>query len=349
MQLRPLFMMHSLLYLACMEKSSLEKSSSKKSPIDIAKSVLLIEANAVEALAEKLDNNFTKAVELILHCQGRVVVSGMGKSGHIGNKIASTFASTGTPAFFMHPAEASHGDLGMITKEDVVIALSNSGESDELITIMPLLKRLGTKIISITGKINSTLARQGDIHLDAEVAIEACPLGLAPTASSTAMLALGDALALAVLDQREFSAEDFARSHPGGSIGRKLLIRIQDIMRQGTAIPSVSMKASLKDALIEMSRKGLGMTAIVDDQNKAVGVFTDGDLRRAFENGIDINHSNIHDVMHKNPQNISPERLAVEAVEIMEQRKITALLVVNQQGELIGAINMHDLLIAKVV
>ena len=220
MQLRPLFMMHSLLYLACMEKSSLEKSSSKKSPIDIAKSVLLIEANAVEALAEKLDNNFTKAVELILHCQGRVVVSGMGKSGHIGNKIASTFASTGTPAFFMHPAEASHGDLGMITKEDVVIALSNSGESDELITIMPLLKRLGTKIISITGKINSTLARQGDIHLDAEVAIEACPLGLAPTASSTAMLALGDALALAVLDQREFSAEDFARSHPGGSIGR---------------------------------------------------------------------------------------------------------------------------------
>ena len=249
----------------------------------------------------------------------------------------------------MHPAEASHGDLGMITKDDVVIALSNSGESDELITIMPLLKRLGTKIISITGKINSTLARQGDIHLDAEVAIEACPLGLAPTASSTAMLALGDALALAVLDQREFSAEDFARSHPGGSIGRKLLIRIQDIMRQGPAIPSVSMKASLKDALIEMSRKGLGMTAIVDDQNKAVGVFTDGDLRRAFENGIDINHSNIHDVMHKNPQNISPERLAVEAVEIMEQRKITALLVVNQQGELIGAINMHDLLIAKVV
>ena len=243
-------MMHSLLYLACMKKSSLEKSSSKKSPIDIAKSVLLIEANAVEALAEKLDSNFTKAVELILHCQGRVVVSGMGKSGHIGNKIASTLASTGTPAFFMHPAEASHGDLGMITKEDVVIALSNSGESDELLTIMPLLKRLGTKIVSITGKINSTLARQGDIHLDAEVAIEACPLGLAPTASSTAMLALGDALALAVLDQREFSAEDFARSHPGGSIGRKLLIRIQDIMRRGSAIPSVTVKASLKDALI---------------------------------------------------------------------------------------------------
>jgi arabinose-5-phosphate isomerase len=345
----PLFMMDSLLYLACMEKSSLQKSSANKTPIELAKSVLLIEANAVEALAQKLDDNFTKAVDLILQCQGRVVVSGMGKSGHIGNKIAATLASTGTPAFFMHPAEASHGDLGMITKDDVVIALSNSGESDEILTILPLLKRMGTKIISITGKKNSTLARQGDTHLDAEVAVEACPLGLAPTASTTAMLALGDALALAVLDQRGFSAEDFARSHPGGSIGRKLLIRIQDIMRQGSAVPSVNIQASLKDALVEMSRKGLGMTAIVDDQNKAVGIFTDGDLRRAFENGIDINKTGVRDVMHANPQNISPEQLAVEAVEIMEQRKITALLVVNQQGDLLGALNMHDLLIAKVV
>ncbi len=342
-------MMDSLLYWACMENASLQKSSAKKTPIELAKSVFLIESNAVAALATKLDGNFTHAVTLILQCKGRVVVSGMGKSGHIGNKIAATLASTGTPAFFMHPAEASHGDLGMITKDDIVIALSNSGESDEILTILPPLKRMGTKIISITGKNNSTLAKQGDAHLDAEVAIEACPLGLAPTASTTAMLALGDALALAVLDQRGFSAEDFARSHPGGTIGRKLLIRIQDIMRQGSAVPSVNIQASLKDALIEMSRKGLGMTAIVDDQNKALGVFTDGDLRRAFENGVDIHHTGIRDVMHANPQNIHPEQLAVEAVELMEQRKINALLVVNQQGELLGALNMHDLLIAKVV
>ncbi len=342
-------MMDSLLYLVSMENSSLQKSSANKSPIELAKSVLLIEADAVAALAHKLDDNFIKAVDLILQCKGRVVVSGMGKSGHIGNKIAATLASTGTPAFFMHPAEASHGDLGMMTKDDVVIALSNSGESDEILTILPLLKRMGTKIISMTGKTDSTLARQGDVHLDTEVAVEACPLGLAPTASTTAMLALGDALALAVLDQRGFSAEDFARSHPGGSIGRKLLIRIQDIMRQGSAVPSVHIQASLQDALLEMSRKGLGMTAIVDDNHKAVGVFTDGDLRRAFENGIDINKTGIRDVMHANPQNISPEQLAVEAVEIMEQRKITALLVVNQQGDLLGALNMHDLLIAKVV
>jgi arabinose-5-phosphate isomerase len=345
----PLFMIDSLLYLVSMENSSSQKSGANKSPIELAKSVLLIEADAVAALAHKLDDNFTKAVAIILQCQGRVVVSGMGKSGHIGNKIAATLASTGTPAFFMHPAEASHGDLGMMTKDDVVIALSNSGESDEILTILPLLKRMGTKIISMTGKTDSTLARQGDVHLDAEVAVEACPLGLAPTASTTAMLALGDALALAVLDQRGFSAEDFARSHPGGSIGRKLLIRIQDIMRQGIAVPSVHIQASLKDALLEMSRKGLGMTAIVDDNNKTVGIFTDGDLRRAFENGIDINQTGIRDVMHANPQNISPEQLAVEAVEIMEQRKITALLVVNQQGDLLGALNMHDLLIAKVV
>jgi arabinose-5-phosphate isomerase len=349
LQMYPLFVTDSLLYLVGMENSSLQKSSATKTPIELAKTVLLIEANAVEALAQKLDANFTKAVDLILQCQGRVVVSGMGKSGHIGNKIAATLASTGTPAFFMHPAEASHGDLGMITKDDVVIALSNSGESDEILTILPLLKRMGTKIISMTGKNNSTLARQGDVHLDAEVAVEACPLGLAPTASTTAMLALGDALALAVLDQRGFSAEDFARSHPGGSIGRKLFIRIQDVMRTGDAIPSVNIHASLKEALIEMSRKGLGMTAVVDDKNKAVGIFTDGDLRRAFENGIDINKTGISDVMHVNPQNINPEQLAVEAVEMMEQRKITALLVVNQQGELHGALNMHDLLIAKVV
>jgi arabinose-5-phosphate isomerase len=275
-------------------------------------------------------------------------VSGIGKSGHIANKIAATLASTGTPAFFMHPAEASHGDVGMITKDDVVITLSNSGESDEILTILPVLKRMGAKLISITGNPNSTLAHQADIHLDAAVAEEACPLGLAPTASTTASLALGDALALSVLDQRGFSAEDFARSHPGGSIGRKLLINVKDIMRQGTNIPKVALNASLKDALLEMSRKGLGMTAIVD-ANKAVGVFTDGDLRRAFESGINIDNTKISDIMNPNPQYIQANELAVKAVEIMEERKINALLVVDQQGELVGALNMHDLLIAKVV
>ena len=348
MHFYPLFVRHSLLYLACMEKSSLQKTNAIKTPIALAKEVLLIEAAAVEALAHRLDENFTSAVTLILQCQGRVVVSGIGKSGHIANKIAATLASTGTPAFFMHPAEASHGDVGMITKDDVLITLSNSGESDEIITILPVLKRMGAKLISITGNPNSTLAQQADIHLDAAVAEEACPLGLAPTASTTASLALGDALALAVLNQRGFSAEDFARSHPGGSIGRKLLVNVQDIMRQGLAIPKVAVSASLKDALLEMSRKGLGMTAIVDGK-KAVGIFTDGDLRRAFENGINIDNTNIGDVMHPNPQHILANELAVKAVEMMEERKINALLVVNQQGELVGALNMHDLLIAKVV
>jgi arabinose-5-phosphate isomerase len=331
-----------------MEKSLLQKSSATKTPITLAKEVLLIEAAAVEALAHKLNEKFTQAVTLILQCQGRIVLSGIGKSGHIANKIAATFASTGTPAFFMHPAEASHGDVGMITKDDVVVTISNSGESDELLTILPVIKRMGARLISITGNPDSTLAQQADVHLDAAVEEEACPLGLAPTASTTASLALGDALALVVLDQRGFSAEDFARSHPGGSIGRKLLITVKDVMRQGSAIPSVSLKASLKDALIEMSRKGLGMTAIVDGKN-IVGVFTDGDLRRAFENGISINETNISDVMHQNPQHIEVDQLAVKAVEMMEERKINALLVVDTQGELVGALNMHDLLIAKVV
>ena len=332
-----------------MGNSSLKQSSAKQTPIELAKSVLLIEANAVEALAKRLDDSFTRAVALILQCQGRVVVSGMGKSGHIGNKIAATFASTGTPAFFMHPAEASHGDLGMITKDDVIVTLSNSGESDELIAIIPALKRLGCKLINITGKANSTLAKEADVHLEVQVEVEACPLGLAPTASSTAMLALGDALALAVLDQRGFSAEDFARSHPGGSLGRRLLLRIQDIMRQGNAIPSVSLQTSLKDALIEMSQKGLGMTAVVDKDQMLKGVFTDGDLRRAFENGVDIHTTLISEVMHSNPKNAHPEQLAVDAIEIMEQTKINALLVTDQQGHLVGALNMHDLLNAKVV
>lgn len=273
----------------------------------------------------------------------------MGKSGHIGCKIAATFASTGTPAFFMHPAEGSHGDLGMITADDVVIALSNSGESDELLAILPPLKRIGAKLISLTGNARSTLARQSDVHLDAGVSQEACPLGLSPTASTTATLALGDALAVTVLDQRGFSIEDFARSHPGGSLGRRLLVHVSDIMRTGDAVPSVPLAASLAQGLVEMSRKGLGMTAIVDSSNRPAGIFTDGDLRRAFESGVNAATATIRELMHAQPQTITPNRLAVDAVDLMEQHKINALLVVNEQGALVGALNMHDLLIAKVV
>lgn len=323
--------------------------TSHAQPLELAREVLQIEARAVEALAQRLDASFNRAVELILQCRGRVVVSGMGKSGHIGNKIAATLASTGTPAFFMHPGEASHGDLGMITRDDVVIALSNSGESDELLAILPLLKRMGAKLISITGNPNSSLGREADVHLDAHVDQEACPLGLAPTASTTAALALGDALAVTLLDLRGFSAEDYARSHPGGQLGRRLLLHVSDIMRRGDDIPIVRQEAALSQGLLEMSRKGLGMTAIVDDSGKAVGIFTDGDLRRAFEKGIDVAGTIMQQVMHANPLTILPSQLAVDAVECMEKKKVTSLLVVDQQGELVGALNMHDLLMAKVV
>lgn len=329
--------------------SKLQKIGAKKAPIELAREVLQIEANEVQALAQRLDHRFVQAVDLILQCRGRVVVSGMGKSGHIGSKIAATFASTGTPAFFMHPAEASHGDLGMMTKDDVLIALSNSGESEELLAILPVLKRLGTKIISITGNPDSSLAHDSDIHLDAHVSQEACPLGLAPTASTTAALALGDALAVTVLDLRDFSAEDFARSHPGGRLGRRLVVRVSDVMRSGDAIPTVAESASLSAGLLEMSRKGLGMTAILDTQQKPVGVFTDGDLRRAFEQGVDVSKTLMHQVMHRNPCSIMPDKLAIDAVALMEQRKITSLLVLDEHGSLVGALNMHDLLMAKVV
>lgn len=325
------------------------KISVHASFIEQAREVLLIEAQEVEALAQRLDENFTRAVELILQCQGRVVVSGIGKSGHIGRKIAATLASTGTPAFFMHPADASHGDLGMITGQDIVIALSNSGESAELLAIVPLIKRMGAKLISITGCADSTLSHEADAHIDAHVSREACPLGLAPTASTTAALALGDALALTLLDARGFSAEDFARSHPGGSLGRRLLVRVRDVMRKGDAIPMVQQGASFSDALLEMSRKGLGMTAVVNAQGKPVGIFTDGDLRRAFEQRVSVTGTNITSVMHPYPQTIGPDQLAVEAVELMEQHKINGLLVIDKQGVLAGALNMHDLLRAKVV
>ena len=314
----------------------------------LAREVLLLEATEIQALATRLGNEFTQAVALLLHCQGRVVVTGMGKSGHIGGKIASTLASTGTPAFFMHPAEASHGDLGMITKGDVVIALSNSGESDEVLAILPSIKRLGASIIGITGNNSSTLAKSADVHLSAHVAKEACPLGLAPTSSTTVTLALGDALALCVLDLRDFTAEDFARSHPGGSLGRRLIIRVQDLMRTGLDVPQTPLDAPLSAGLLEMSRKGLGLTAVIEN-GQAVGVFTDGDLRRTFEKNININHVTMRDVMRTNPLTIRPEQLAIDAVAVMEDRKINALLVTDAAGQLVGALNMHDLLRAKVV
>ena len=326
-----------------------KSATTKQATLELARDVLLLEASEINALATRLDGQFTDAVALILQCKGRVVVSGMGKSGHIGGKIASTLASTGTPAFFMHPAEASHGDLGMITAGDIVIALSNSGESDEILAIVPPLKRLGASIIAITGNDASTLAKAADIHLSAHVAKEACPLGLAPTSSTTVALALGDALALCVLDQRDFTAEDFARSHPGGSLGRRLLIHVNDLMRTGEQVPQVTINATLSDGLLEMTRKGLGLTAIVDSNNIPIGIFTDGDLRRAFEQKVDVATSGIKDVMHQNPSTIHQGKLAIEAVEMMEQRKINALLVTDDAGVLVGALNMHDLLLAKVV
>ena len=319
------------------------------STLELARKVLTIEAREIEALAKRLDTSFDAAVQLILQCKGRVVVSGMGKSGHVGNKIAATLASTGTPAFFMHPAEASHGDLGMITADDVVIALSNSGESDEILNILPTIKRLGAKVISITGGANSTLAKESHIHLSAEVSQEACPLGLSPTASTTAALALGDALAVCVLDCRDFSAEDFARSHPGGNIGRRLLTRVKDIMRSGDAVPQVAENTTLNDALLEITKKGMGLTAIIDAASRPIGIFTDGDLRRTFAKNIDANSAKIADVMHANPNTISANQLAVEALELMESKKINGLLVTDDAGKLVGAFNMHDLLKAKVV
>lgn len=324
-------------------------STQKMGTIELARQVLSIEAKEIEALAKRLNSSFELAVQLILHCKGRIVVSGMGKSGHVGGKIAATFASTGTPAFFMHPAEASHGDLGMITNTDVVIALSNSGESDELINILPTIKRIGAKVISITGAENSTLAKESDIHLSAEVSQEACPLGLSPTASTTAALALGDALAVCVLNLRDFSAEDFARSHPGGNIGRRLLTRVKDVMRTGNAIPKVKDGELLSEALAEMTKKGLGFTAIINLAKEPIGIFTDGDLRRTFTKGIHTRTAKINDVMHANPSTINAKQLAVEAVEIMEQKKINCFIVVDDAGKLIGAFNMHDLLKAKVV
>jgi arabinose-5-phosphate isomerase len=326
--------------------------SGKISPqraIAAGRRVLAIEARAVSELAERLDENFVRAVDIILSCSGRIVVSGMGKSGHVARKIASTLASTGTPAFFVHPAEASHGDLGMVTRDDVMIALSNSGESAELLLIVPLIKRQGARLIAMTGNPKSPLATAADVHLDAAVAEEACSLGLAPTASTTAALALGDALAVTLLEARGFGAEDFARSHPGGSLGRRLLTHVADIMRTGDAVPRIAEDASCSQALLEISRKGMGMTAIVREGTRVVGIFTDGDLRRILEKGSDLRIMSVREVMTPNPRSVQPGMLAAEAAQIMEQHRISQLLVVDAQQHLVGALNMHDLMNAKVI
>jgi len=329
--------------------SSEARGREPQQAIDSARRVLRIEAAAVSALVSRLDHRFVAAVDLILACQGRAVVSGIGKSGHVARKIASTLASTGTPAFFVHPAEASHGDLGMIAPQDVMIALSNSGESAELLAIVPLVKRQGAKLIAVTGNPGSTLAREADVHLDAAVAEEACPLGLAPTASTTAALALGDALAIALLEARGFGADDFARSHPGGTLGRRLLTHVGDIMRVGDAVPVVRRDALLPEAVLEMSRKGMGMTAVVGSDRRVVGIFTDGDLRRTLEKPIDLRTAPVEQVMTANPRTIRAERLAVEAVKLMEDHRISQVLVVDDQLRLTGALNMHDLFQAKVI
>ena len=317
--------------------------------LELGREVLNIEAAAVQALATRLDDNFLHALNLLLRCEGRVVVSGMGKSGHIARKIAATLSSTGTPAYFVHPAEASHGDLGMITHADVIIALSYSGESQELLAIAPAIKRQGAKLISMTGNPASSLAKLSDVHLDAAVDKEACPMGLAPTTSTTAALALGDALAMALLDSKGFGAEDFARSHPGGSLGRRLLTHVRDIMRSGERLPMVRENAMLGEAILEISKKGVGMTAIVDTEQRVLGIYTDGDLRRTLEKKLDFNATPIRSVMSAQPRSITPERLAAEAVQIMEQYNISQLLVVDEHNKLVGALNMHDLLHAKVI
>jgi len=318
--------------------------------LSLARQVLAIESGAIDALAARLDRSFVDAVALILRCRGRVVVTGIGKSGHVARKLAATLASTGTPAFFVHPAEASHGDLGMITPDDVVLMLSNSGETDELVLLTPHLKRQGAAIIALTGNEASSLAQSADVHLAAAVDAEACPLGLAPTASTTAALALGDALALALLDARGFSVDDFARAHPGGALGRRLLTRVRDIMRSGGELPTVGIDATLGEAVVEMSGKGMGMTAIVDAEGRVCGIFTDGDLRRSLDGARDLRAVHVADVMTRAPRTIAPDRLAIDCVDLMETPpKVMALLVVDDDGRLRGALHLHDLFRARVI
>ena len=315
----------------------------------LARRTFEIEAAAVLGLVNRVGPDFARAVQIMLSCRGRVVVMGMGKSGHIGRKVAATLASTGTPAMFVHPAEASHGDLGMIKVADVVLAISNSGESEELTAILPVLTRQGIPLVAITGGVQSTLAKHALVTLDSGVAQEACPLNLAPTASTTAQLALGDALAVALLDARGFKEEDFARSHPGGALGRKLLTHVRDVMRNGDAVPQVGPDASFSELMREMSAKGLGASAVVDADQYVLGIFTDGDLRRLVEKGVDLRHSKACDVMHRQPHTVRADSLAVEAVALMEQYRITSVLVIDGQGLLCGALNTNDLMRAKVI
>ena len=315
----------------------------------LASEVLEIEARAVDGLRASLDDSFVAACRLCLDTTGRIVVTGMGKSGHISSKIAATLASTGTPAFFVHPGEASHGDLGMITNQDVLLAVSYSGETEEVVTILPLVKRMGAFLISMTGNASSTLAKAADVHLDVSVSEEACPLNLAPTASTTATLAMGDALAVALLKIRGFTAEDFAMSHPSGSLGKRLLLRVADVMRTKQQMPVVKPEVSMTDGLMEMTQKGLGMTAVIDDKDRIVGIFTDGDLRRALDDGLDVHKTRMADIMHSDCKTIAADVLAVEAVRLMDENKITSLLVSDDEQRLIGALNIHDLFRAGIM
>ncbi|HEY1043608.1 MAG TPA: KpsF/GutQ family sugar-phosphate isomerase [Telluria sp.] len=326
-------------------------ASAVRRAMELARETLTIEADAIAALNARLetDDSVARAVQLLLGCTGRVVISGIGKSGHIARKIAATLASTGTPAMFVHPAEAAHGDLGMVTAHDAFIAISNSGEASELLSIVGIIKRMGAPLISMTGKPDSSLGKLADVHLDVSVAKEACPLNLAPTASTTVTLALGDALAVALLDARGFREEDFARSHPGGALGRRLLTHVRDVMRADAAVPKVGLDARLQDALMEITQKGMGMTAIVDGDGRPVGVFTDGDLRRLLERVQDFSKVMIRDVMHANPRRVHPDQLAVDAVAIMEEFRINQMLVTDADDKLVGALHIHDLTRAKVI
>ena len=330
-----------------------QTSAQNQRAIDLARETLAIEAEAIltlqKNLTQKNAEKFAYAIELLLACKGRIVVSGIGKSGHIGRKIAATFASTGSPAFFVHPAEASHGDLGMVTQHDVFVAFSNSGETSELTAIVPIIKRTGAKLIALTGNPESSLASLADSHINVSVEKEACPLNLAPTASTTAALAMGDALAVALLDARGFKPEDFARSHPGGNLGRKLLTHVRDVMRGGAEAPRTNIKSSITDALLEITSKRMGMTVVIDDSQKVVGIFTDGDLRRLIEKNIQFQGTSLKDAMTPNPRTISPDLLAAEAVEMMERHRINQLVVVDAEGVLLGALNLHDLFAAQVI
>ena len=327
----------------------MSKTQSNKDLISLATAVLEIESRAIKELIGTLDETFAKACRLCLETKGRVVVTGMGKSGHIGGKIAATLASTGTPSFFMHPAEASHGDLGMITADDLLLAVSYSGKTHEILTILPLVKHIGTKLIAITGNSDSILAKSADVCLDVGVSEEACPLNLAPTASTTATLVMGDALSVALLKSRGFTAEDFALSHPGGNLGKKLVLRVEDIMHAGPEIPAVSADTTLGNGLLEMSQKGLGMTAIVDPDNRILGIFTDGDLRRVLNDKVDLHRTNMEAIMQSNCITIAPTDMAVAAVHVLDENKITGLLVADEENCLVGALNIHDLFRAGVM